>query len=57
MNSDLHFAQIEALKSLEQHDKGIINMICGSGKTRIMKELTTRNQISAIFAPRKNLVE
>jgi len=53
---NLYDHQRKALELIQEYDKGIFNLTCGSGKTLIMKEASKLYKISAIFAPTKNLV-
>lgn len=54
---NLYKHQTEALAKINSNDKDIINIICGDGKTLIMKDSCKNYTVSAIFVPTKNLVE
>jgi hypothetical protein len=49
--------QVLAIKACKENDKGIINMFCGSGKTRVLVEVALSYNISLIIVPRNVLIE
>lgn len=44
MANTLRKVQIDALEAMKEHDGGVLEIFCGSGKTRIMVEHTLRNE-------------
>ena len=53
-----HFThQTEAIKATMENTKGIISMVCGSGKSYVIKHVVGLHRFAAVYAPTKNLVQ
>ncbi|KAJ3348005.1 hypothetical protein GGF32_006463, partial [Allomyces javanicus] len=53
---DLFEHQQQALERIKECTRGIINVTCGGGKSKIMQEAARECKMSVVFAPTKNLV-